>query len=63
MEEIAVGTQAHGMDAGDGADVVHLVGVAGNADGAHHLAVLVADELAAAFEKQRIIGEVIDSTA
>src|SRR5580700_2321911 len=55
VEEIAVGAQAHGMDAGDGADVVHLVGIAGDADGAHYLARLIADELAAAFEKQRII--------
>src|SRR5580704_16627476 len=31
VEEIAVGAQTHRMDAGDGADIVHLVGVAGNA--------------------------------
>src|SRR5580693_8563003 len=60
MEKIAVGAQAHGMDAGDGADVVHLVGVAGDADGAHHLARLITNELAAAFEEQRVIGEVVD---
>ncbi len=55
--KIAIGAKPRGMDAGDGADIVHLVGVAGDADGAHHLAGLVADQLAAAFEKQRIIGE------
>src|SRR5580704_3486138 len=60
LEKITVGAQAHGMDAGNGADVVHLVGIAGDADGAHHLARLVADELAAAFEEQRIIGKIFD---
>src|ERR1041384_741354 len=46
--EVVVGLEAGGADAGDGAEIVDLVGVAGGGDGADHLAVLVADQLPAA---------------
>ncbi len=51
--EVVVGLEAGGTDAGDGAQVVDLVGVAGGADRADHLAVLVADQLAAALQEHR----------
>src|SRR5256885_13208849 len=51
--EILVGLEAGGADAGDGAEVVDLVGVAGGGDGADNFALRVADQLAAALEKHR----------
>ena len=55
--EIRVGAEAAGMDAVDGAEVVDLVDVAGDAERAHDLACGVADELAAGFEEQRPVGK------
>src|SRR5262249_23000399 len=55
--EIGVGAEAAGMDAVDGAEVVDLVDVAGDAERADDLARSVADELAASLEEQRTVGE------
>ncbi len=55
--EVGVGAEAAGMDAVDGAEVVDLVDVAGDAERADDLARGVADELAAGFEEQRPVGE------
>ena len=51
--EIGVGPEAAGMDAVDGAEVVDLVDVAGDADGADDLARGIADELPAGLQEQR----------
>jgi len=40
-------------NAGEGAFIVHFVAVAGYADGADHLAMLVQDKLGAAFQEDR----------
>src|SRR5262245_5788202 len=55
--EVVVGAEPAGMDAVEGAEVVHLVDVAGDAERAHDLASAVADELAAGFQEQRPVGE------
>jgi hypothetical protein len=55
--EVVVGAEAAGMNTVDGAEVVDLVDVAGDAEGAYDFAGGVADELAARFEKNRPIGQ------
>src|SRR5439155_2660691 len=55
--EIVIGAEAAGADAVDGAEIVDLVDVAGDAERADDLAARVADELAAGFEKQRPVGQ------
>src|SRR5262249_1670927 len=55
--EIGVGAEAADMDAVDGAEIVDLVDVAGDAERADDLARSVADELAASLEEQRTVGE------
>src|SRR5262249_15254885 len=55
--EIGVGAEAAGVDAVDGAEVVDLVDVAGDAERADDLTRGIADELAAGLEKQRAVGE------
>ena len=52
--------EAGGPDPGHGTIVVHLVDVAGDADGADDLAVLVEDELRAALVEQRPIRELLE---
>ena len=49
--EMIVGPQAGRANTGDGANIVHLVDVAGDTDGAHDLALIVANELSAGFQK------------
>src|SRR5690242_15424291 len=58
--EVLVGLEPGGMDAHDRAGIVHPVGVAGHADRADHLARRVADELRAALEEDRAVGQVHD---
>ena len=53
--EIGIGAKATGMNAVDGAEVIDLVDVAGDAERTHDFARRVADELTAAFEEQRPI--------
>ena len=53
--EVRVGAKATGMNAVDGAEVIDLVDVTGDAERTHDFARRVADELAAAFEEQRPI--------
>src|SRR6516164_6391213 len=55
--EIVVGPEAARMDAVDGAQIVDLVDVAGDAERPHDLARIVADELAAAFQEQGPVGK------
>ena len=55
--EVGVGPETAGMDAVDGAQIVDLVDVAGDAERADDLAIRIADKLAAAFEEQRPIGK------
>src|SRR5262249_11322891 len=43
--EVVIGLEPHRVNAVDGADVVHLVDVAGHPDGAHDFARIVANEL------------------
>jgi hypothetical protein len=51
VEKVAVGAEFRGMNAGNRAQIVELIGIAGDPDRAQKLAGLVADKLAAAFQK------------
>src|SRR5262245_29152834 len=55
--EIGVGAKTPGMDAVDGAEVVDLVDVAGDAERADDLARSIPAELAAGPQKQRPVGK------
>ena len=50
---IFVDMEAGAAYAAEGAFIVHLVAVAGNADGADHLAMLIKDKLGATFKEDR----------
>src|SRR5215471_1880497 len=55
--EVGVGAKAAGMNAVDGAEVVDLVYVAGDAQRAEDLTGRVADELTSGFQEQRTVGQ------
>src|SRR5579883_1455632 len=57
--KVVIAPETGSVDAGDGSEVVHLVHVAGHADRTDHLALPVADELPATFEKHRALGEAL----
>ncbi len=60
VKKVAIGAKVGGMNAGNRTQIVKLVGIASDPDGAQDFAGLVADQLAAAFQKQRVIGEPLE---
>ena len=48
------------MNAGNRTQIIELIGVPGDADRADEFAGLIADQLPAAFQKQRVIGEPLE---
>src|ERR1035437_2667111 len=57
LTEMIIGPQPGGANAGDSANVIHLVDVASHANSAHDFSLTVANELPSCFQKQRPISD------